>query len=186
MPFTTVTYLSPDGELSKDCSVQIDDKILLKGYRDMVATRHVDERMITLQRQGTITFAMSALGEEACSVASAAALEMQDWMYPQYREAGIMFWRGFSIVDYVHHMFGDAEDLIQGRQMPNHFGSRSLNVVHVSSPIGTKIPHAAGCAYAMKLQKEKSIAISYFGEGATSEGDFHVGVNFAAVRKAPV
>lgn len=70
--------------------------------------------------------------------------------------------------------------------MPNHFGSRALNVVQVSSPIGTKIPHAAGCGYAMKLLKEKAITICYFGEGATSEGDFHVGLNFAAVRKAPV
>ncbi len=152
----------------------------------MTTTRLVDDRMITLQRQGIITFAMSALGEEACSVASAAALEMQDWMYPQYREAGIMFWRGFTILQYVHQMFGNSHDLTQGRQMPNHFGARSINVVTVSSPIGTKIPHAAGCAYAMKLQGEKSVAICYFGEGATSEGDFHAGLNFAAVRKVPV
>lgn len=151
----------------------------------MVVTRHVDERMVTLQRQGTITFAMSSLGEEACSVASASALELNDWMYPQYREDGVMFWRGFTIKQYVHQMFCDCEDLIKGRQMPNHFGSRALNVVQVSSPIATQIPHAAGCAYAMKLQKEKSVAICYFGEGATSEGDFHVGLNFAAVRKAP-
>jgi pyruvate dehydrogenase E1 component alpha subunit len=151
----------------------------------MLQARLVDERMITLQRQGIITFAMSALGEEACAVASAAALEQGDWMYPQYREAGILFWRGFSIQDYVHHMFGDAKDLILGRQMPNHFGSRALNVVTVSSPIGTKIPHAAGCAYAMHLQHDPHVVICYFGEGATSEGDFHVGINFAAVRKAP-
>ena len=70
--------------------------------------------------------------------------------------------------------------------MPNHFGSRKLNVVTVSSPIGTKIPHAAGCAYAMKIKKENSVAICYFGDGASSEGDFHVGLTFAAVRKAPV
>lgn len=186
MPFTTITYLSTDGVLSEDCPVQIADTELVKAYKAMLATRMVDERMITLQRQGIISFAMSALGEEACSVASAAALEKQDWMYPQYREAGILFWRGFSIENYIHHMFSNAHDLILGRQMPNHFGSRALNVVTVSSPIGTKIPHAAGCAYAMKLQKESSIAICYFGEGAASEGDFHCGLNFAAVRKAPV
>lgn len=151
----------------------------------MIQTRIVDERMITLQRQGIITFAMSSHGEEACAVGSAAALDLGDWMYPQYREAGILFWRGFSIEDYVHQMFGDAKDLILGRQMPNHFGSRQLNVVTVSSPIGTKIPHAAGCAYAMLLQKDPHVAICYFGEGATSEGDFHVGLNFAAVRKSP-
>lgn len=160
-------------------------EIALRGLQVMIQARLVDERMITLQRQGKITFAMSAFGEEACAVASAAALDLGDWMYPQYREAGILFWRGFSIQDYVHQMFGDAKDLTLGRQMPNHFGSRALNVVTVSSPIGTKIPHAAGCAYAMRMQKDPHVAICYFGEGATSEGDFHVGLNFAAVRKAP-
>lgn len=152
----------------------------------MCLTRQIDDRMITLQRQGTISFAMSSKGEECCAVASAAALKMSDWMYPQYREAGIVFWRGMSPQDYIHHMFCNEKDIILGRQMPNHFGSRELNIVTVSSPIGTKIPHAAGCAYAMKVKKEKSVAICYFGEGASSEGDFHVGLSFAAVRKAPV
>lgn len=186
MSLPTLCYLDEQGQLSSSCPVSIPDDILIKGYKAMLLTRLVDERMITLQRQGMISFALSSLGEEACAVASAAALTLGDWMYPQYREAGVMFWRGFTIQDYVHHMFGDAKDLSLGRQMPNHFGSRALNVVTVSSPIGTKIPHAAGCAYAMKMQKEQTIAICYFGEGATSEGDFHVGLNFAAVRKAPV
>ena len=183
----TIQYLDNLGEVhpSFASATSIPNEILLKGYRVMMLTRLIDERMITLQRQGIITFAMSAKGEEACAVASAAALKIEDWMYPQYREAGIMFWRGCTPLQYIHHMFGDREDWIVGRQMPNHFGSRALNVVTVSSPIGTKIPHAAGCAYAMKIQKEPTIAICYFGEGAASEGDFHAGVNFAAVRKAP-
>jgi pyruvate dehydrogenase E1 component alpha subunit len=182
----TLTYLNEQGDLSSAFNSKIDSEVLLKAYRTIVLTRYIDERMITLQRQGTISFAMSSLGEENCAVASAAALEPQDWMYPQYREAGIFFWRGGSPRQYIHHMFCDALDGISGRQMPNHFGSRALNIVQVSSPIGTKIPHAAGSAYAMKLQKENCISICYFGEGASSEGDFHVGVNFAAVRKAPV
>lgn len=183
--YETLSYLSPDGILSPHFPAEISDDTLIKGYKTMVITRHIDERMITLQRQGIISFAMSSRGEEACSVASAAALDLADWMYPQYRECGIMFWRGFTIQDYVHHMFGNSKDLIKGRQMPNHFGSRELNVVQVSSPIGTKIPHAAGSAYAMKIQGEPNVVICYFGEGATSEGDFHAGLNFAAVRKAP-
>lgn len=186
MDIETVAYLNIEGKLSPAYKHVIPDADLIKGYKTMIMTRLVDDRMITIQRQGIISFAMSSLGEEACAVASAAALDSQDWMYPQYREAGIMFWRGFTIEQYIHHMFGDSQDLLLGRQMPNHFGARSLNVVPVSSPIGTKIPHAAGCAYAMKMQGEKSVAICYFGEGATSEGDFHVGLNFAAVRKAPV
>lgn len=186
MEIATLTYLNEEGKLSSECKHIISDADLIKGYTTMVVTRLVDDRMITIQRQGLISFAMSSLGEEASAAASAAALELQDWMYPQYREAGILFWRGFTIQQYVHQMFGDASDLGLGRQMPNHFGSRALNVVTVSSPIGTKMPHAAGAAYAMKLQGEKAVAICYFGEGATSEGDFHAGLNFAAVRKAPV
>lgn len=185
MSIPTISYLNEKGDLAPDYQAHISDSDLIKGYRVMQLTRFVDERMMTLQRQGTITFAMSSLGEEACAVASAAALQLCDWMYPQYREAGIMFWRGFTPLQYINHMFGNRDDLIYGRQMPNHFGSRALNVVTVSSPIGTKIPHAAGCAYAMRVQKEQAVTICYFGEGATSEGDFHAGLNFAAVRQAP-
>ncbi|MBA2726843.1 MAG: thiamine pyrophosphate-dependent dehydrogenase E1 component subunit alpha [Parachlamydiaceae bacterium] len=181
----TISCLDEKGVLSSNFKNTIDDQIMIKGYKIMLLTRHIDERMITLQRQGLITFALSSYGEEACSVASAAALEMTDWIYPQYRENGAIFWRGFTPKQYVDHMFCNASDLIHGRQMPNHFGSRELNIVQVSSPIGTKIPHAAGCAYAMKLLNEKNVAVCYFGEGATSEGDFHVGLNFAAVRKVP-
>lgn len=183
--FETLSYLDVQGVLSDSCTHQIADDVLIRMYETMSKTRLFDERMITLQRQGVISFALSSLGEEACSVASAAALDADDWLYPQYRESGALFWRGFTIEQYVHHMFGDACDLILGRQMPNHFGSRKLNIVHVSSPIGTKIPHAAGCAYAMKVQKEKQVALCYFGEGASSEGDFHAGLNFASVYKVP-
>lgn len=184
LTFPILSYLDPQGKLTSPYS--LDPLVLIKGYQTMLLTRLVEERMITLQRQGLITFAMSSLGEEACAAGSAAALELCDWMYPQYREAGILFFRGWTIQEFVHQMFGNAQDLILGRQMPNHFGARRLNVVTVSSPIATKIPHAAGAAYAMKLRGEKSVAIVYFGEGATSEGDFHAGVNFAAVKKAPV
>lgn len=181
----TLSYLDEEGCLSPKCPHAIPQDVLIRAYQTMLLARHIDERMITLQRQGAISFAMSALGEECCAVGAAAALEPGDWIYPQYREAGAIFWRGFTPLEYIHHMFGDAEDLILGRQMPNHFGSRRLNVVTVSSPIGTKIPHAAGCAYAMKLQKDPHVALCFFGEGATSEGDFHAGLNFAAVRQAP-
>lgn len=185
MEIKTLSYLDEEGKLPSEYKHHISGADLVRGYKTMLVTRLVDDRMITIQRQGIISFAMSSLGEEACSVGSAAALDIHDWMYPQYRESGVMFWRGFTIQQYVHQMFGDASDLGLGRQMPNHFGSRALNVVTVSSPIGTKIPHAAGSAYAMKIQGEKTVSICYFGEGATSEGDFHAGVNFAAVRKAP-
>lgn len=185
MEFETIQFLDEKGCLAKGYIPSVSDETVIKAYRTMARARHVDERMLTLQRQGAVSFSLSSLGEECCSVGAAAALEMKDWIYPQYRESGALFWRGFSIEDFVHQMFGDAKDITQGRQMPNHFGSRQLNVVTVSSPIGTKIPHAAGCGYAMKLQGEKAVSLVFFGDGATSEGDFHSGMNFAAVMEVP-
>lgn len=185
MTIETISYLSPDGTLSPECKHTIPDDVLVRGLQVMMTTNAVDERMITLQRQGTITFALSSEGEEACAVATAAALEKGDWLYPQYREDGVMFWRGYSIQDYIHHMFSNGNDSILGRQMPNHFGSRDLNVVTVSSPLATQIPHAAGAAYAMLLKKDPHITLAFFGEGTTSKGDFHNGLNFAAVKKTP-
>ncbi len=170
MSLATLCYLDEQGHLASSCPISIPDDILIKGVKTMLLTRLVDERMITLQRQGMISFALSSLGEEACAVASAAALSLNDWMYPQYREAGVMFWRGCTIQEYIHHMFGDAKDLSLGRQMPNHFGSRALNVVTVSSPIGTKIPHTAGCAYAMKLQKEQDSDLLFWRGGDIRRG----------------
>lgn len=186
MSTATISYLDERGILSSSCKQKIPSEELVRGYQIAELTRILDERMVTLQRQGTISFAMSSRGEEVCVVASAAALEKEDWIYPQYREQGCMFWRGYSIQDYIHHMFCNGKDPILGRQMPNHFGLKALNVVTVSSPVGTQIPQAAGCAYALKLQGKKSVALAYFGEGTASEGDFHTGLNIAAVRKAPV
>ncbi len=183
--FPILCHLEVDGSLSADCKHIIPEEELVKGYQVMLLTRHIDERMITLQRQGTISFAMSSLGEEGCVVASAAALTLEDWIYPQYREDGALFWRGYPPQEYIHHMFGNAKDSLLGRQMPNHFGSRALNVVTVSSPLATKIPHAAGAAYGMKLKGEPTVSLCYFGDGVTSKGDFHVGLNIAALKKVP-
>src|SRR5271154_6802812 len=124
MTLPTLSFLNEKGMLSRSCKHKIPNPVLLKGYQTMALTRYIDERMIVLQRQGLITFALSSKGEEACAVASAAALDKADWMYPQYREAGIMFWRGFTPLQYINHMFSNEQDITLGRQMPNHFGSR--------------------------------------------------------------
>ncbi len=185
MSIPTLSYLDEEEALSDKFERKIPDGELVRALEVMELTRHIDDRMVTLQRQGTITFAMSSLGEEGCIVASAHALSSEDWIFPQYREDGAMFWRGWGAEEYLHHMFSNERDPNKGRQMPNHFGDRKLNVVTVSSPLATQIPHAAGTAYSMKIQGAKTCALVYFGEGATSEGDFHAGLNFAAVRKAP-
>ncbi|MBT3784777.1 thiamine pyrophosphate-dependent dehydrogenase E1 component subunit alpha [bacterium] len=184
-PIETLSYLDPEGNLPKGYKHEISDETLIRMYQVMQFTKRLDERMITLQRQGQVNFAMSSRGEEGCIVASAAALEQCDWIYPQYREQASIFWRGMSAQDYLHHMFLNEKDDSKGRQMANHFGRRELNVMTVSSTLATQIPHAAGCAYAMKISGKKEVALCYFGEGAASEGDFHGALNFGAVRKVP-
>src|SRR3989442_1332996 len=104
---------------------------------------------------------------------------------PAYREPGAALWRGFSVATLIAQAYGNAKDPQQGRQMPNHYGARDINYVPVSSPVGTQIPQAVGAAWAAKIRKEDIVALTYFGDGATSEGDFHAAMNFAGVFKTP-
>jgi 2-oxoisovalerate dehydrogenase E1 component alpha subunit len=129
---------------------------------------------------------MTALGEEAASVGGAAALKPQDMIMMQYREQGALMFRDFSLKDFMNQMFSNGDDLGKGRQMPIHYGSKALNCMTVSSTLATQIPQATGYAYGQKLQGLDAVTICYFGEGAASEGDFHAGLNMAAVQETPV
>jgi 2-oxoisovalerate dehydrogenase E1 component alpha subunit len=164
----------------------IDQALATKTYKTLAFHRVLDERMVAAQRQGRISFYMTALGEEAASVGGAAGLKDQDMIMAQYREQGALMFRGFSLENFMNQMFSNEKDLGKGRQMPIHYGSRELNYMTISSPLGTQIPQAAGYAYGQKLQGLDAVTICYFGEGAASEGDFHAGLNMAAVHQAPV
>jgi 2-oxoisovalerate dehydrogenase E1 component alpha subunit len=164
----------------------IDQEHAVKIYNALAFHRVLDERMVAAQRQGRVSFYMAALGEEAASVGSAAALDDQDMIMAQYREQGALIYRGFSLEDFMNQMFSNEKDLGKGRQMPIHYGSNELNYMTISSPLGTQIPQAAGYAYGQKLQGKDAVTICYFGDGAASEGDFHAGLNMAAVHQAPV
>ncbi|MBI4510213.1 MAG: pyruvate dehydrogenase (acetyl-transferring) E1 component subunit alpha [Deltaproteobacteria bacterium] len=154
-------------------------------YRQLLLIRVLDERMLRLQRQGRLGFYMTAMGEEATHLA-VYALRPTDWIFPSYREPGAAFFRGYTLREYICQLYGNAEDPVKGRQMPVHHSVRRVNFVSVSSPVGTQIPQAVGMAMAAKCSGKDDVAICYFGEGATSTGDFHVGMNFAGVFKAPV
>ncbi|KAK9162503.1 hypothetical protein Syun_003405 [Stephania yunnanensis] len=104
----------------------------------------------------------------------------------QYREPGVLLWRGFTLQEFTNQLFGNKYDYGKGRQMPIHYGSNKLNYVTISSTIATQIPHAVGAAYSLKMDKKNACAVTYFGDGGTSEGDFHAAMNFAAVMEAPV
>ncbi len=164
----------------------INQDLATKIYQSFVFHRVLDERMVASQRQGRLSFYMSALGEEAASVGGAAGLEPQDMIMAQYREQGALMFRGFSLENFMNQMFSNEKDLGKGRQMPIHYGSSELNYMTISSPLATQIPQAAGYAYGQKLQGLDAVTLCYFGEGAASEGDFHAGLNMAAVHNAPV
>ena len=179
--------LKQDGSIYENAAMpNIDQALATKTYKTLAFHRVLDERMVAAQRQGRISFYMTALGEEAASVGGAAGLKDQDMIMAQYREQGALMFRGFSLENFMNQMFSNEKDLGKGRQMPIHYGSRELNYMTISSPLGTQIPQAAGYAYGQKLQGLDAVTICYFGEGAASEGDFHAGLNMAAVHQAPV
>ena len=177
--------LREDGTYDAALEPKLSEDDLKKLYRALVLVRTMDTRMLSLQRQGRIGFYVPSSGEEAVQVGSVAALEPADWVFPAYREPGVALWRGFPLLAYVSQMYGNAEDLSKGRQMPNHYAFRDANVVSISSPVGSHLSMAVGCAWAMKMRGERTVSIVYFGDGATSEGDFHAAMNFAGVFRVP-
>ncbi len=180
-----VRVLGPDGSLDARNDPGLSPEEVVHLYRHMVLTRLVDDRLVTLQRQGRIGFHIGSLGEEAAIIGSAYALRKQDWLFPCYREFGAALLRGMQLERYIDNMFGNANDPVKGRQMPDHYTCKAAQFGSVSSPIGTQITQAVGFAWAAKIQKRDLVALTYFGEGATSSNEFHNGLNFAGVFKAP-
>ena len=159
---------------------KISDELLLKMYDTMVTINETDQVYNAAQRQARISFYMTQSGEEASGIGTAAALDDSDLIFPQYREAGAFLWRGFSIQQMGHQLTGNQHDLGMGKQMPIHYGSRDINISTVSSPLCTQVPQASGAGYNFRVRGDNRIAVTYFGEGAASEGDFHPALNFAA------
>lgn len=183
----TLRILNDDGTIYEGATApELSKELALKMYNTMTFIRVLDERMLAAQRQGRISFYMQCLGEEAATIGSAAALDDADMIMAQYREQGALRYRGFTLEQFMNQLFSNEKDLGKGRQMPVHYGSKDIHYMTISSPLATQIPQAAGYAYAQKLRGLKNVTICYFGEGAASEGDFHAGLNMAAVHKAPV
>jgi 2-oxoisovalerate dehydrogenase E1 component alpha subunit len=179
------SVIRPDGTADPAQDPRLPLVLVKQLYTAMVRTRVIDERLVTLQRQGRIGFHIGSLGEEACILASAAAMRDQDWIFPCYREFGALLWRGMPLQRYVDNMFGNANDPAKGRQMPDHYTGKPYKFGSVSSPIGTQMTQAVGFAWAAKLKKDDLVTSAYFGEGATSSNEFHTAMNFAGVFKTP-
>nr|CAD2193273.1 unnamed protein product [Meloidogyne enterolobii] len=152
-----------------------------KIYMEMTKLNTMDKILYESQRQGRISFYMTSYGEEASHLGSAAALEQRDLIYGQYRETGVLLWRGFSLDQCMNQCYGNKLDPGKGKQMPVHYGDAELNFVTISSPLTTQLPQAVGSAYSFKLSNptkssdQQRVVCVYFGEGAASEGMTKIG-----------
>ena len=177
--------LRDDGSADPATDPHAPAEVVLRGYRELKRLRLLDARMILLQRQGRVGFYGACTGQEATPIGAALAIEARDWVFPALRESVMMLVRGFPLSTYVAQVFGNAGDLLKGRQMPSHMSGRQVNQVSWSSVIGTQLPQAVGAAWAAKLRKDPIVALGFSGDGATSEPDFHNAMNFAGVFKVP-
>jgi pyruvate dehydrogenase E1 component alpha subunit len=162
----------PDGEVEG-----LSEADLLELHRQLVLLRTYDERSVVYHRQGRIGTYAIFWGHEAMQVGSAFALERDDWIFPSYRESAIGLLRGMPAATILSWWRGHPS---------GWWNPADWNVASICVPIATHVPHAAGLAWGKKLRGETTCAITYFGDGATSEGAFHEGANFAAVMRAPV
>jgi 2-oxoisovalerate dehydrogenase E1 component alpha subunit len=179
------SVLGEDGTADPS-DVPLSDAELVRLYRLMLRERLLDERMVSLQRQGRIGFYIGSFGEEAAVFGAAAAMEERDWILPSYREHGAALLRGMPLSTLICQLLGNAGDPCLGHQMPCHEAWPPGRYGSVSSPIATQIPHAVGIALAARLKGDDVVPLVYFGDGATSAAGFHSGLNFAGVLRAPV
>lgn len=157
-------------------------------FRTMLMQRTLESRGFQLNRQGKIPFASASEGHEAVQAGAAMAFERgKDILAPYYRDLGLELGIGLTPYEVLLSLFARAADHSAGRQFPHHYASRRLGLHSISSVIAAQVPHAVGAAYALKCRGERDRAVlTTFGDGATSEGEWHESINFAAVHRLPV
>jgi pyruvate dehydrogenase E1 component alpha subunit len=172
-----LAILNEKGQLDDKLEPDIGEELLLKLYRGMILARKFDERLLNLQRQGRIGTFPPISGQEAAHLGAAAVLRSSDWFVPAFREAAAEIWRGRSLESTIiyNNGFNEGVDIPEGS-----------NDFPISVPVGSQIIHAVGLAWAAKYRGKDQVAMTFFGDGATSEGDFHEGLNFAGVYQLPV
>ncbi len=156
---------------------KLTDDDIKKMYEYMVLARKWDEIAWKLQREGRLLTFAPLIGQEASQVGSAYAMEKDDWLFPMYRDNAAMILRGMPMELLFQYWAGDE----RGLRIPD-----DVNMFTLAIPVGTQIPHAVGFAWGMKMRKKKVATVVYFGDAATSKGDFHEGLNFAGVFKVPL
>jgi pyruvate dehydrogenase E1 component alpha subunit len=179
LPYT-VEYLSildEKGQPDKKLEPEIPEALLRKLHRAMLLGRRFDERLLSLQRQGRIGTFAPITGQEASQLGAVALLQPSDWFAPSFRETAAELWRGRTMESVILAFGGFSE----GAKSESEF-----NNLPVSIPVASQVLHAVGLAWAIKYREKEDVAMTFLGDGGTSEGDFHEAMNFAAVYQAPV
>jgi pyruvate dehydrogenase E1 component alpha subunit len=170
--------LAPDGSLLDGHVPALDERELLSAWRAMRLSRAFDERCFSLQRQGRLGTFSTVHGEEAAVIGSAWALDPSlDWVVPQYRELPAMLHQGYTLTRFLQYFKGDPA----GNHMPP-----GVNVLPFQISLASQLPHAVGLAWGLRHQGSDAVVVTYFGDGASSEGDTHEAMNLAGLRRAPV
>ncbi|MCB9029778.1 MAG: tungsten formylmethanofuran dehydrogenase [Deltaproteobacteria bacterium] len=172
----------------KKQQAKISKKSLLKAYTDMLSARLIDEKTITLYKQNKCHFQIGCAGHEAVQIAASQVFKpAKDWFYPYYRDMALMVGLGTTAKELLMNaMNKEGDPSSHGRQMPMHYGHKDLRVVSQSSPTGTQLLQAVGCAMGAKLKKLKEVVYVSLGEGTAAQGDFHEALNWASREKLPV
>ena len=178
--------LRDDGSVDPAHAAAMSDELAIALYEHMVLARALDERLVALQRDGAIASHSSAVGEEAAIVGAVAAMHDDDWIFPGSREFAAALWRGMPLAAYAHHVFGTARDAAHGRNAPDPPFWKAARVASVSPLVGHAHPARGRRGVGGAHPKADVASLVFFGEGATSSGDFHTGLNFAGVTRAPV
>lgn len=175
----SVEYLSvldENGELDSELDPDIDPELLQRMFRTMLLSRRFDAHLLTLQREGRIGTFAPVKGQEACQIGAMAALRESDWFVPAFREFAAMHWRGFALADILLFVAGYNEGAAV---------SKDARDLPTSVPVASQLPHAVGLGYASLYRHKDDVALVFFGDGATSEGDFHEALNFAGLLRTP-
>ncbi|MDP3405025.1 MAG: 3-methyl-2-oxobutanoate dehydrogenase (2-methylpropanoyl-transferring) subunit alpha [Brevundimonas sp.] len=186
LAFRLVRVLDDEGQAVGPWNPRLDAETLKKGLKAMILTRAFDDRMHRAHRQGKTSFYMKCTGEEAIAVAQGMILSREDMGFPTYRQQGLLIARGYPLVDMMNQIYSNASDPIKGRQLPIMYSAKDYGFFTISGNLGTQVPQAVGWAMASAYKGDDKIAITWIGDGATAEGDFHNALTFAAVYRAPV
>ena len=186
LAYGLVRVMDDEGKAVGAWNPELAAETLRSALRAMMLTRAFDERMFRMQRQGKTSFYLKCTGEEAVAIGQAFALDRSDMCFATYRQQGLLIARDWPIVDMMNQIYSNARDRLKGRQLAILYSAREAGFFTLSGNVGTQYPQAVGWAMASAYKRDRKIAAAWIGEGASAEGDFHHGLTFAAVYRAPV